>query len=67
MVSLIAFFCFNIDFDLPKLIKNIRTKLSLSMSNKITFKSWLANLGKGLWQAICWVGRCLNPKYKTPF
>lgn len=37
------------------------------MSNKITFKSWLANLGKGLWQAICWVGRCLNPKYKTPF
>lgn len=27
----------------------------------------LANLGKGLWQAICWVGRCLNPKYKTPF
>ena len=37
------------------------------MSNKITFKSWLANLGKGLWQAICWVGRCLNPKYRTPF
>lgn len=37
------------------------------MSNKITFKNWLANLGKGLWQAICWVGRCLNPKYKTPF
>lgn len=37
------------------------------MSNKIAFKSWLANLGKGLWQAICWVGRCLSPKYKTPF
>lgn len=37
------------------------------MSNKITFKSWLTNLGKGLWQAICWVGRCLNPKYKTLF
>ena len=37
------------------------------MSNKITFKNWLANLGKGLRQAICWVGRCLNPKYKTPF
>ena len=36
-------------------------------TNKITFKSWFANLGKGLWQAICWVGRCLNPKYKTPF
>lgn len=36
-------------------------------SNKITFKNWLANIGKGLWQAICWVGRCLNPKYKTPF
>lgn len=37
------------------------------MSNKITFKQWLANLWQGVWQAICWVGRCLNPKYKTPF
>lgn len=37
------------------------------MSNKITFKNWLANLEKELWQAICWVGRCLSPKYKTPF
>ena len=38
------------------------------MSQKIiTFKQWLANLWQGVWQAICWVGRCLNPKYKTPF
>lgn len=37
------------------------------MSDKITFKNRLANIGKGLWQAICWVGRCLNPKYKTTF
>lgn len=37
------------------------------MNERITLRNWLANLGKGLWQAICWVGRCLNPKYKTPF
>ena len=37
------------------------------MSDKITFKQWLANFFQGVWQAICWVGRGLNPKYKTPF
>lgn len=37
------------------------------MSNRISFRSWVANLGKGVWQAICWVGRYLNPRYKTPF
>lgn len=37
------------------------------MSEKITFKNWLANLWKGIWQALCWVGRAFNPKYKTKF
>ena len=37
------------------------------MSNKITFKEWLANLWKGVWQALCWIGRAFNPKYKTAF
>ena len=23
------------------------------MSNRISFRSWVANLGKGVWQAIC--------------
>jgi len=37
------------------------------MSQKITFKEWLANFFKGIWQALCWVGRAFNPKNKTPF
>lgn len=37
------------------------------MSEKITFKNWLANLWKGIWQALCWVGRAFNPNNKTPF
>lgn len=37
------------------------------MGEKITFKQWLANLWKGLWQALCWVGRAFNPKYKSIF
>lgn len=37
------------------------------MSNKITFKELLANLWKGVWQAMCWIGRAFNPKYKTDF
>lgn len=36
------------------------------MSDKITFRNWLANLGKGLRHAIYSVGRCLNPKHKMP-
>lgn len=60
------FCCFKIGFEAAMLIRYIQTKLTLSMSNKITFKEWLANLGKGLWQAICWVGRCFNPKYNPP-
>lgn len=61
------FCCFKIGFEAAMLIRYIQTKLTLSMSNKITFKEWLTNLGKGLWQAICWVGRCFNPKYNPPF
>lgn len=34
---------------------------------KITFKEWLTNFFKGIWQASCWVGRAFNPKNKTPF
>lgn len=30
------------------------------MSYKISFKSWPINFGKGLWQAICYVGCYLN-------
>lgn len=37
------------------------------MNQKITFKEWLANFFKGIWQALCWVGRAFNPKYKTTF
>lgn len=37
------------------------------MSNKITFKEWFANLWRGIWQALCWIGRAFNPKYKTAF
>lgn len=37
------------------------------MSNKITFKEWLTNFFRGIWQALCWVGRAFSPKNKTPF
>lgn len=37
------------------------------MSNRITFKEWIGNFFKGVWQALCWVGRVFNPKYKTRF
>lgn len=37
------------------------------MSNKIYFKEWFATFFKGIWQALCWVGRAFNPKYKTKF
>lgn len=37
------------------------------MTKKITFKEWLTNFFKGIWQALCWVGRAFNPKNKTPF
>ncbi len=37
------------------------------MNQKITFKEWLANFFKGIWQALCWVGRAFNPKHKTTF
>ncbi len=35
------------------------------MREKITFKEWLVNFFKGVWQALCWVGRAFNPKYKS--
>lgn len=37
------------------------------MNQKITFKKWLANFFKGIWQALCWIGRAFNPKHKTTF
>lgn len=37
------------------------------MNKKITFKDWASTFFKGIWQALCWVGRAFNPKYKTPF
>lgn len=37
------------------------------MSNKITFKEWLVNFFKGIWQVLCWIGRAFNPKYKSVF
>jgi len=37
------------------------------MTTKITFKEWVATFFKGIWQALCWVGRAFNPKNKTPF
>lgn len=37
------------------------------MSNRITFKEWLTNFFKGIWQALCWIVRAFNPKNKTPF
>lgn len=37
------------------------------MREKITFKEWLVNFFKGVWQVLCWVGRAFNPKYKSIF
>lgn len=37
------------------------------MSEKITFKEWLVNFFKGVWQVLCWIGRPFNPKYKSTF
>ncbi len=37
------------------------------MREKITFKEWLVNFFKGVWQALCWAGRTFNPKYKSIF
>lgn len=37
------------------------------MNEKITFKEWLVNFFKGVWQALCWIGRAFNPKYKSIF
>ena len=37
------------------------------MKHEITFKQWASNFFNGIWQALCWVGRAFNPKYKTPF
>ncbi len=37
------------------------------MSQKVTFKDWLVTFFKGIWQALCWVGRVFNPKNKTTF
>lgn len=34
---------------------------------KISLKEWLVNFFKGIWPALCWIGRAFNPKYKTPF
>ncbi len=45
---------------------NIRFQ-KLSFMSKITFKQWASNFFKGIWQAMCWVGRAFNPKNKTPF
>lgn len=45
-----------------KTTRNITT-----MSEKITFKEWLVNFFKGVWQVLCWIGRAFNPKYKSIF
>lgn len=37
------------------------------MNHKISFKEWLGKIFKGVWQALCWIGRAFNPKYKTVF
>lgn len=37
------------------------------MREKITFKEWLVNFFKGVWQVLCWIGRAFNPKYKSIF
>lgn len=45
-----------------KTTRNITT-----MSEKITFKEWLVNFFRGVWQVLCWIGRAFNPKYKSIF
>lgn len=37
------------------------------MRENITFKEWLVNFFKGVWQVLCWIGRAFNPKYKSIF
>lgn len=37
------------------------------MREKITFKEWLVNFFRGVWQVLCWIGRAFNPKYKSIF
>lgn len=37
------------------------------MKHDITFKSWIDNFFRGVWQVLCRIGRIFNPKYKTPF
>lgn len=37
------------------------------MSEKITFSDWFANFSRGIWQALYWLGRVFNPRYKTRF
>ena len=37
------------------------------MNKKITFEEWVDTFLQGIWQALCWVGRVFNPKYKTKF
>lgn len=37
------------------------------MREKITFKEWLTNFFKGVWQVLCWIGQAFNPKYKSIF
>lgn len=37
------------------------------MRERITFKEWLANFFKEVWQVLCWIGRAFNPKYKSIF
>lgn len=31
------------------------------------FKECLVGFFRRIWQALCWIGRVFNPKYKTPF
>lgn len=44
-----------------------KSKTLSIMSQKVTFKDWLVTFFKGIWQALCWVGRVFNPKNKTTF
>lgn len=37
------------------------------MNQKITLREWLVNFFRGIWQALCWIGRAFNPKNKTIF
>lgn len=37
------------------------------MTQKFIFKERLTNFFKGIWQALCRVGRAFNPQNKTSF